>query len=526
MVNAVSLYYVFSFAFNRVPLREQVPVTGGTCYIGELLQKGLKELRGEHYSSVQYHQSEETESPMARSAIYIPFHHLSINTQAEPIEIVSLGSGSKKSHIALFESGMGVITIMIEPDTAPNINQLSQVARRDSLPLIRYKDRDIDAIQDESLHNIFKDEVSTLNTDINKILSGLDKKTHVKLGELYPNLPSKTKKTDHTFGSIAPSFIVSWIDADEGLIWHDFEAGSRGLDVFQEPSVALVVKVAPTYRDAIDPKSPKRKEIEHAVSSILHATIQEQMDASHAIEHTAMDLRNLCSDRRFRTFFHLNCLLVLHSEEQDSAQLIEFKRGLFRTYCAVRGCWHMYNVVNEQLDRSINLLFSRFKRLASTTASENNFLEKKSEVILTKGSFLVILAVEDPLVRAIRLTEYGVLYDEAAYAFRLEEIRQLVKYKLSELDNLYEMISAYQMRLQYASAPLRESIGYLLRLAIIFAIVASFSIWQLPKWFPFSKMLWVPIAFGSIAIVLAFIWFVLRIFYKQRSRDVKGVSNG
>ncbi|GAJ01799.1 unnamed protein product, partial [marine sediment metagenome] len=74
MVDPTSLFYVFSFAFSSVPLRENVSVVGGVTRrpVGELLQEGLRELRGEHYSSVQYHQSEETESPMARAAIYIP----------------------------------------------------------------------------------------------------------------------------------------------------------------------------------------------------------------------------------------------------------------------------------------------------------------------------------------------------------------------------------------------------------------------------------------------------------------------
>lgn len=511
MVNNVRLYYVFSFAFSNVPLGEQVSIDSETCSIGNLLQKRLKEMQGEHYFFVEYHQSEEKELPTARSAIYIPFHHLSIDIQEETVETIPLGNCRKKCHMALFESGMGIITIIIEPESAPSINQLSQVASRDSFPLMRHKDGNFN----ESLHDIFKNEVTTLYTDINKIISGFDNKTHAKLRNLHPSIPyliSDAASTLHRFD-------ISWIDADERLIWHDRTAETRGLDIFQEPSVALVVKVSESYRDAIDldPALPKRKEVESAISSLLHTNAQEQMDASHALEHTSKDLRNLCSDKRFRTFFHSNCLLVLHSEERNSSPLEEFEFGLFRTYCAIRGCWHMYNIVNEQLDFSINLLFSQFEKLASPMVNEEHFLEKQREVILTKRYFLMILAMEDPLVRGIRLTEYGSLYDEAAYAFRLDEIRQLVKYKLSELDNLYNMVNSYHLRLRYISLPSSLPPGSFLRLALILVVLTGFSFWYLPKRFDLL---------GTIIIWLVMILLVvIYSVYQKWIRNKKGISN-
>lgn len=515
-VDAASLYYIFSFAFSRIPFREKVSGVAGTYCLGELLQKKLGESKKKYYSSVQFHQSEETESPMIRSAIYIPFRHLSIDVLPEPVEIIPLGSGFKRCQLVLFESGMGLITITVEPDIAPTIDNLSHVARRDSLPLIKPRNKNVDKSQKKSLHDIFRDEVTHLCRNINEIIAELDDRTQIRLRKLYPNLACLNNQMDIASGLAIQKFSISFIDADEELIWHDHKDRVRGTDVFQEPSVAFLLKVATDYRDAIDPNSPKREEVEHVVSSILHTNLREQMDASHALEHEGNDLRSLCSDKRFRTFLHSNCLLVLHSEEQDSDQLKEFMFGIFRTYCAVRGCWHMYNIVNEQLDNSTNSLFSQFMERPYPTVGDEFFLRKQYEAIVNRACFLSSLAVEDPLVRGIRLTEYGPLYDEAAYIFRLDEIRQLVKYKLDELDKFYNMINAYNLRLQYTQLPSSKTSSTFLRFALVFAFIGIVSKWQLPNWLTPHQAFWVSSIFLILALVCTAAWIILILLGRKR----------
>ncbi len=85
-----------------------------------------------------------------------------------------------------------------------------------------------------------------------------------------------------------------------------------------------------------------------------------------------------------------------HSESFGSEDYRQFAWGVFRTYCAARGTWHLYILFNEMLDESIAKIARDFQPIPVS--------DKERSVIAVTGYFLKNLAVEDPFVRAVGLT--------------------------------------------------------------------------------------------------------------------------
>jgi hypothetical protein len=473
-IEEARLFYVFSFAFTEIPLRDTMPTNSRKQSLGLILSRDLKKLP--HFPSVQYHESEEKEPPETRSVLYVPFSHLSISTRREIVDIQHLGEAAINCHMALFESGMGVIWLALLPTKAPSLETLCSVIRRGSFPTISSSSGELNAATTEvrSVYDIFLSEVNNLLAGIRVSLGKLPNEAKLALRENYP-LGSSAGTT------VVPNYFeVNWRDLDEEMVWHD-RSGSWGKDIFQEPSIGLLLKVPQNERDSFDLGSPKRGAVENEVSAILHNISQAHLDNSHAYEHTTERLRNLHPDKRFRTFLHSNCLLVVHSEVGRPKYLEDFTSGLFRTYCAVRGCWYMYNMTNEELDLNIKRLLRQFQKDESTNQ------EKLKEIINTRRYFLSSLAVEDPFVRGIRLTDFGPLYDEASHFFRLDELRQQVEYKIEQLDKLYDMISVFHLRTKY-SVSITDKDWPKLTWMIPFVLIGLVCIIALPKvpWIPVS----------------------------------------
>ncbi len=452
VIQSARLYYVFSFAFSRIPLKEMISVseTDTQRPLGELLEQELQIGRPDYYPPPRWHQSEEEEPPESRAALYAPFHHLSISTRDEPVEVDGIGPATRRTHIALFESGMGVLWVMLESTGgALTPSQISHAANRRSFPKVSSVAADKnDTAQIRSPQSIFMDEIHSLISSINHAIAKLSPESQQLLsGKYSPLTPDPEIAEDALLEPpSADDFRITWVDTASDLLWRDpsDEQGRRG--AYEEPCVAILLKTTTDFRDAVDHGSTKHGDAEKFVAQLLHACAEEYLDASHAVEYRGDKLTSLFPDRRFRTFAHGNCLLVLHSEE-NNLELVRFVQGLFRTYCALRGSWHMNAVVNEQLDHCIELLLAQFSRIARDALDVGSALMKKQIAIINaKGRFLSALATEDPLTWGVGLTPFGPLYEECIEIFRLDQLRQTVKFKLRELDHLFDMISSFQLR--------------------------------------------------------------------------------
>lgn len=512
-IKGVRLHFVYSFAFSHLPLREPLSATGDTTsFLGDYLASELSQLGREHYQNgrVQWHQSEEEEPPEFRAALFVPFPHLSIQTREEPVVFSELGTGTICSHLAFFESGMGVMWILVIPDRPPDQDTLSRVACRGSFPSVSTRDAaNGECTGTGILHDIFVREVEILHNRINEALGRLDPDTQMRLSERHPSLRpmSTTNQADiPSLMALDSEFRVAWLDRPSGgwqLLWSDGR-------IFEEPSVAMIVEVRKEDRDRLDlPSDQKpRQEVEQVISQLLHTTSADNLDRSHSSEHRDDRLVNLYPDRRFRTFAHGNCLLVLHAEPIPSDDFTAFTKGLFRIYCGIRGCWHIYSIVNEQLDHSITYLLTQLRRLGQSGSSyDARMLEKFEEIILIKGYFLIALSTEDPLSWGVRLTPFGPLDQVGRDIFCLTSLRDRIEYKLGELDKLFEMISSYGIRVGHTAISGKSALVYWAKTAAGLAFLATFTLGSgwLSAQFSSPLVLWIVnllLIFGGIGLLL------------------------
>lgn len=530
MIEAARVYYIFSFAFSPLPFRESVSLKGQTRSLGEFLALQLGTLNGTHYESpVACHMSEEKEPPASRSALYIPYPHLSIDTIQEYVDVEGMGRALKRCHIAVFESGMGVMWVLVEPETPPNLRGLSRAASREGLPGISPIPMNVaETVPQRTIHQVFMSEIQALCAVINQALSELPPDDHERLSRKNP--PSLMNSAPETLATQSEGqrarFRVVWIDKDPAFLWHDDTGEHARQGAFEEPSVAIVLRVEEALRDRLDldPQLPDRLEVERLISGLLHTTTETEIDLfHHAPEHRGDRLHSLYPAKRFRTFLHCNCLLVLQSEDMRSPLFNEFTTGLFRTFCALRGYWHVYSVVNEQLDSKISLLLSQFEEMVTNSEpSGADLLVKQEEIIRAKGHFLTCLATEDPLVRSIGLTPFGALYDVGSAIYRLAELKHGVQYKLGELDKLFDMVTSYQFRSRY---DLRGSpFGIRRKLSLFLGAVSlllAFLIFQ-------GHLRWPPDPDARIGVVVLLVFLFLysfaRAFRPSKSRQKTGTK--
>ena len=221
---------------------------------------------------------------------------------------------------------------------------------------------------------------------------------------------------------------------------------------------------------------PVAIEIEKLVSGLLHNTPIDKLDNTHAAEHQGLCLRNLYPSNEFLTFMHSNILLVIHSEKIDAHAFKKFKFGLFRTYCALRGCWHIYNLTNEQLDKCITDLSIQLNDLINRRANFSDFVNKEEEIIKIKIQFLRSQSFEDPLIRGIGMTPFDLLYDEGKNIYRIDELLQNIRYKMEQVDKLFEIVSSHISvfrfnRLSHSQKPIVKFIINIAITGIIIAII-------------------------------------------------------
>jgi len=402
-ISNIKLNYIFSFAFSSIPMEEKLTETSIQS-IGDLFCEKFKN----DYSSLEFHLSEEKEPLNARSALYIKFPHLSIQTKRieATFNPLSIDQGHYQCNIALFETGMGIMWVMLDFNQLKNTDLLYKIANRDFIPQVI----DVGSDTIKTPYKIFYDEVSELKN---------------KISTIYPD--------------------VEW----ENILWKDGDTNSynRGKNIFQEPTIALILK----SDDFLTLKERNTQKIKKFISSVLHGTDQESIDKSHCLNEECHDLFNLYPVNNFCVYFHSNCLLVIHNEEiknnttkiEDYNEFKKLTHGLFRTYCAIRGTWHLYCILNEQIDKSLNEIKGIFSKISTNTSTEMFpvFLEK---MIKDKIKFLYILDSEDPFIRGIGLTPYNEIYKSCVSVYKLLELKEVIKYKLSEIDRLFNMINSYR----------------------------------------------------------------------------------
>ncbi len=446
-IDSIRVNYIFSFFIGTKVGDEQKILywdkeTQDKKPFSKLLEEEI--FSSNVYSSVEFHTSEEREPLNNRSAIYFTFPHLSITKSSRKIYIKNLFQkeieGELRIHLALFETGMGLMWSSIQVDNIEIENdELSKINQRKKIPIITINGND--KLVELTPYQIFHDEVSFLVKELNTAVG------------------NQFSKYQYYWDS------KFWIDSN-----NDYE---RGLNISQEPSIAIFIK-SNNYLDFTD-----NQEFQFYLSSILHGTDLKFLDIIHANEHIGSNYINLYPSKKFLTRVHGNCLLVFHNEEYEKPSdqienynsFKEFNYGLFRTYCAVRGTWHIYNILNEEIDKELTELN---RKIDSGFHNINKANEIKQNIIF-KSHFLQFLNSEDPFVRGIGLTPFSKLHKDVCDVYKTEDIKENIKYKLTEYDKLIQQINNYDflnvdIKRKHSKSPILiyPIIGLLLILTIVF----------------------------------------------------------
>ena len=489
-IEGVRIQYVFSFLFDVMPFAKEVLINGGQRKpLGDYLQHFLQTEESHYYpqQAIAWHKAEEDEPWQARSALYMQFQHLSIDTRTQEVTIDSIGPVTLQCHLALFDTGMGVMWVRLDIPRKLTSEQFQRIVQPGAFPVLISQ-----AGQEQerrTIHQVFFSEVARLQSLIQNAVK---------------DLPSPTQETllsdPSQWDSTQCVLTIRWIERDllrQGdVLWRDTleSDGATPDGVFQEPHLVMLLKIPSTDRDKLDHLEPKTADTFSNILGILHGVPDGMIDPSHGLDRAEISLHNLYPDKRFKTYLHCNHLVVLHSENWTSNDLKQFEKGLFRTFVAMRGCWHYYALTSERLDQTNEVLFQQFLGITALDAQEPSFgprlLEKKKEIIQARGRFLRCLAIEDPLVRSVGMTAFSCIYEEGSRALRLRELRDVVREKLHELDSLYDMVNSYAARSQYElrSPRIRCASKTAMLMGLVLALLASAGM-AVGLWLTWSQLL-------------------------------------
>ncbi len=478
LVKKAQLHYIFSFVFDPIPLGREVSTRDQKRLpLGEILA-GYLNLQP-HFRRAEWHCSEEDEPLESRSALYINFHHLSISTEQSNVIVSTLerpfrkdaategtpaviGDATLDRHLALFESGMGIITLVITFGAIDDIGFLQKATSRAWLPRF-VKQNELDDAGDppRSIHREFLDEVQGLLDLINLAL--LAQVEAECLQELRASHLERCAATED------PT-TIAWLD--RSILWSDDSRDNTNTPIQQEPLVAAVLRIPSEQFESFSDEREAGQTTESGILTILGASGTTSIDAGFCTSPVARPTVDLYPEREFLVFLSGNTLLVVHACSDDSDVLRRFSLGLFRTVCAVRGPWHMYNIVSKQLDSIREDLPSKVGR---EMGSEEALTETLERIMYKRVQFLYALDVEDPLVRAVGLTPFRHVYDACSETFRLRQLRQLVQYKIQELDNLHRMFIAFNVRKRRQVSARGASGRVKLLLSLVFALLGHFA---------------------------------------------------
>jgi len=427
LADSVRVYYFYSFLFDKMPLSESLGKKPldlvGQKIAAEMTAKGF-------YSRFEFHLAEEKEPNGFRSDVYLMFPHFSITSNTEDSQLIlNGGNGPKtiecsvKKHTALFESGMGVVGIVLSPKgplSTGELVHLSNLSDCDNCCSLKIGDQDVTPF------TLFKDTVERLRQDLVAFFSN-------------PQLDDSVK--DHR---------ISWIEYDEAFIHDEPE---KHHSKFQEAHVVSVLGLSDKHFDNFYSSGQSKSLIDRELRQVAMRQHDSEIAPDFAAQHFGNALSNMIPDKRFIVCMFARSIVIGYkqSAKYTTNNLEELLlKGLFRTLVALRGTWHFYLITNERIDQKIKSLFSQFEKLLKKEdISQVDLAEKQQEIAITKGEFMRNLGVEDPLVRSVGLSPFAKVYDEGTRIYRTFELRELVWRKLDELTSLFNMVDEYSLRLKY-----------------------------------------------------------------------------
>jgi len=242
----------------------------------------------------------------------------------------------------------------------------------------------------------------------------------------------------------------------------------------------------------------------------LHGISKDELDLAHINNYN-----NLYPNKKCYTQVHGNCLLTVNKlddyqddltkEIQEYSEFKTFKRGLFRTYCAVRGTWHSYNLLNEKIDECL-------KKLSMDINDDIKDIDKAEytkQNILLKNLFQFINS-EDPYVRGIGLTPFVDIYSESMKIYKSDEIKNNIRNKLKDYDKLIEAINNYKYykNISNDNKSINSKWWLIALFSIIFSLSSYFAYCMISK-NPDIGIILIIIAVGSFLFV---IWRLFKLF--------------
>ena len=365
--------------------------------------------------TVRYHISEEQEPLQNRSALYYKFPHFNIRKKFDNqnISVTDIFPNNQQltcrlsTHTTFFQTGMGIMWLSVQINRANEISvdDIYHLNQRKQIPYFH-----LDNEQSFTPHTCCQETVEKLIKQLNEALQESDS---IKLKN------SVYKNENKLF----------WKDST-----HPSKKNNNGVEICQEPSIFIMLK------------SNQNNLLRNLVPSILHGVSKDVLDHRHDNDDFE---KNLYASNDFFVQVHNNCLLTIHNGEVnfDSPDNIntytpfmEFSCGIFRTYCAVRGTWHMYNLLNEEVDE---LLRDLNKKIDENISSVNR-AEYTENNIWFRSHFFQYLNSEDPFIRGIGLTSCMDLYGQITKIYRPDLVRITIREKLNDYDKLIDLINNYR----------------------------------------------------------------------------------
>lgn len=486
---STKVYFFYSFLFGKLPLGEPLG-SSSTKMVGEMVAEKITQRQT--YARFEFHVAEEKEPLQFRSDVYLRFPHFSISPFAVGGAVITLrktqASNAKTvecsitKHIAMFESGMGVMSVVVNPVGVLDSNDVIHIMRlgdSDSCCSLSAGGRELTPFA------FFEDEIDKLKKALDEVFRDSEVKKEISAN-------------------------VEWIDKDRGFVKVEPESNK-----FQEAHVAVVLEVGSSeHKSFFGGKSV----IDTELRRLLRKDTRENA-VNAFIEKLEPPLVSVFPDERFILLMHLRVLLVCYEANKYSSTEVEDRilKGLFRTLVALRGTWHFYLITNEIVDQTVKFLYDQFERLINNQQpAPINLLEKEREIIKAKGEFLRNLGVEDPLLRAVGLSPFSSVFSIGSKLYRTEELKATVWKKVGELDSLFEMVDSYARRVKFIPSPIPPKIW--LRSYFLAFVLWSLGLVSLG----ILRYLYLPLVYYTISCFLIIIAMIVFFILRMKKQTASG----
>lgn len=433
-------------------------LTGLSIPLGEFIQRKLDtSYSGEYSTGEKLHWAEEMEPPQYRADLYVKFPHLSLSVGPE---IKSDFSGEVKvseineqmeyknkfgavlsSHMALFEPGMGVISLKLRTEEKLTVSELIKLINSSLFFDQKFSSYPTYCLNKNNTHTtffaIFEKAIYRLLHILNEIV-----------GQPTPNV--FTIASDLSLQKIGE---IRWFETDrEFNLLHPEPLGIKDLNSikhFHDPFIVTVLKVSDNTYEFIlkDINQPTAKYSLQLKALLLRNPNWKFLDPINPV--VSEKLYNLFCDSRVFIQIYTGSTVLLHAEGfRDRKEQESIMMGLFRTVVSLRGRWHSYLIANARLGSEVTKLFLQFQSLFRggklKQGSERELIDKQSEIIEMKSDFLRSLSVDDPLIYGIGGSPFSKVYEKGLQIYKIDELQKIVWNRIRELDALFNMITAFR----------------------------------------------------------------------------------